>query len=225
MASSDLRRCRRSTPSPVGAAVFFALAASCATAGGGNRAASLESLVVDTAQGVRALPELLSEAPATVFVFWSAGCPCVRRYQARVDDLADRWRGRVAFVAVSSNADETLQSAHKEAAARGVRTPLVRDASGAVAAALDAHSTPTVVLVRRDGTILYRGWVDNERLPGESGREPWLEDALEGFASGRPFSPRSPVYGCTITRSLLAPAECHSPPAAVPPAVSEGSTP
>ena len=28
---------------------------------------------------------------ATVLVFWSAGCPCVRRYQARVDALLEAW--------------------------------------------------------------------------------------------------------------------------------------
>jgi hypothetical protein len=70
-----------------------------------------------------------------------------------------------------------------------------------------------VVLVRRDGTVLYRGWLDNEREPGDDGREAWLERALEGFVDGTAFASRSPTWGCTITRRLAvseAPS-CHSP--------------
>lgn len=159
--------------------------------------------------GPVALPELLARAEATVVVFWSAGCPCVRRYQARVEALKARFEGRVAFVAVSANADESLASVSQAARERGVSLPLYRDEGGELARALGARSTPTVLLLRRDGQVLYQGWLDNERQPGEPGREPWLEQALEGFTSGRPFAARSPTWGCTITRSLGQSATCH----------------
>ena len=65
----------------------------------------------------------------------------------------------------------------------------------------------------RDGTVLYRGWIDNERLPGEDGREAWLESALNGFVTRRPFASRTPTWGCTITRALgrTAAPHCQQP--------------
>jgi hypothetical protein len=128
----------------------------------------------------------------------------------------------VAFVAVSSNADETLESVTAVAAERGVTLPFVRDEGGALARSLSARSTPTVVLVQRDGTVRFTGWLDNEHLPGERDREPWLERALEGLTSHADFAARSPTWGCTITRSLGAARECH---AATASPASQGPTP
>jgi thioredoxin-related protein len=149
------------------------------------------------------LDRIWHEKKATLIVFWSSQCPCVRRYQARVDALLNQFPS-VRVLAVSSNAGETLEEDLSVAKERGAKVALWRDKNGAVARALGAHSTPTVVLVDARGTIRYRGWIDNERLPGESGREPWLENAIRGvLANHNDFASRSPVYGCAITRSLF----------------------
>lgn len=191
--------------------------------------ATSELLLQSTAGEAAPVSALLSRAEATVVVFWSAGCPCVRRYQERVDALAAQWAGRVQFLEVSSNAGETLESVRAVARQRALLRPVWRDEGGLFAQALGARSTPTVVLLKRDGQVLFRGWVDNERLPGEAGREPWLEQALTAFASGAPASARSPTWGCTITRSL-APSQapqCHVPSheVASSQATSPGGTP
>lgn len=211
MASSD----RRSLVA-LSAAVLLA-AASCATpraAGAASAPAMSELLLVPTRGAPATVGELLARADATVFVFWSAGCPCVRRYQGRVDALAAEWAPKgVAFVEVSSNAGETLASLQEAARVRELARPVWRDQGGHLAKELGARSTPTVALVRRDGQVLYRGWLDNERLPGEAGREAWLEAALTGFRGGTAFASKSPTWGCTITRSLSAPEApaCHAP--------------
>lgn len=157
---------------------------------------------------------LLARSEATVFVFWSAGCPCVRRYQDRVHALAEQWQGRgIGLVQVSSNAGETLATLQEQARLRSLALPLWRDEGGQLAKELGARSTPTVVLVRKDGKVLFKGWIDNERLPGEKGREPWLEQALTAFTSGGSAPSKSPTWGCLITRSLssaVAP-QCHVP--------------
>lgn len=187
---------------------------------------SLPDLALQPTRGQpTSVSELLARADATVFVFWSSGCPCVRRYQARVDGLAQAWSARgVAFVEVSSNAGETLDSLREAERLRSLARPLWRDEGGLLARKLEARSTPTVVLVRRDGLVLYRGWLDNERLPGEEGREPWLEQALAAFSRGDTALAKSPTWGCTITRSLspVIP-QCHVPSPEV--ASSAGGTP
>jgi hypothetical protein len=142
---------------------------------------------------------------ATVLVFWSAGCPCVRRYQARVDALLDAYPPeRVRVVGVASNAGESFAESLAAARERGVRLPLYRDEGGYVAAAFGARTTPTVAVLDAAGKLRYLGWLDNERLPGERDREPWLDRALGGVLGGSgDFPAKMPVYGCTITRSLF----------------------
>lgn len=151
------------------------------------------------------LAALASSHDATVLVFWSSGCPCVRRYQARVDALADRYAARdVQVLAISSNAGEPFEEALAVARERGVKVPLWRDEGGHVASLVGARSTPTAAVLDRTGAIRFVGWVDNEREPGADDREPWVEQALEGVLGAGRFSKRTPTWGCTITRSLSA---------------------
>jgi hypothetical protein len=71
---------------------------------------------------------------------------------------------------------------------------------------MGARSTPTVVVLDRKGDVRFLGWLDNERLPGVEGREPWLDLALAGVLDGRnDFKKKTPTYGCVITRSLSEP--------------------
>jgi len=153
------------------------------------------------------LDELRAGRDAAVLVFWSAGCPCVRRYQERVDALLDAYpRDRVLVVALVSNAGESLADDLKTAVERGVRVPIYRDEGGRVARAMGARSTPTIVVLDRKGEVRFLGWLDNERLPGVEGREPWLDLALAGVLAGRnDFKKKTPTYGCVITRSLSEP--------------------
>jgi peroxiredoxin len=166
------------------------------------------SLTLAASDGTAAtLDDLRRGRDATVLVFWSGSCPCVRRYQQRVDALLDAYPPeRVRVVGISSNAGETSADVLRVAKERQVRIPIFRDEGGSVADALGVHSTPTVVVLDGAGAVRYLGWIDNERLPGDPEREPWLDRALEGVLDGKSaFPARSPTYGCTITRSLFRP--------------------
>ena len=153
------------------------------------------------------LDSLTKNADATVLVFWSAGCPCVRRYQGRVDAL--RSRPNVQVLAISSNAGESFDEALRVANERGVQVPLYRDDTGAIAALVNARSTPTVAVLDRTGAVRFTGWLDNEREVGADDREPWLERALDGVLGGSSFAARTPTWGCTITRHLFPPEPQH----------------
>ncbi|WP_373044351.1 redoxin domain-containing protein [Vulgatibacter sp.] len=144
---------------------------------------------------------------ATVLVFWSTGCPCVARYRERVAALEAAWRERgVQVIAISSNVDDDPATLREFPAP----VPLLIDEGGRLAQALGAHSTPTAVLLDREGAIRYRGWIDNERFPGEPGREPWLEEALDDLVAGREVRrAAAPTWGCAITRSLVEGLRCQ----------------
>lgn len=208
MASSELRRW-------VVAVAFAAL--------GCVRAPPARPFALSTASaGVTTLdgrpvdvPALVASKDATVLSFFSTSCPCVARYQARTEALGARTPDRLQVLYVSSNANEDRDSLARAVAERGLKLPLLVDWSGALAAALGARSTPTVVLLDRTGSVRFVGWQDNERLPGEAGREPYLERAIAALLDGRADGPtRSPTYGCPITRSLGGRvAACRVPPA------------
>jgi hypothetical protein len=185
------------------AALLAALALPLAAAGAEDPPLS----VVDADGRSVTLDVLLGGRDATVLVFWSAGCPCVRRYQERVDALIDAYpKDRVRVVALVSNAGEKLADDLRVAVERGVRVPIYRDEGGRVARSVGARSTPTVVVLDRKGDVRFLGWLDNERLPGVEGREPWLDEALAGVLAGRTdFKKKTPTYGCIITRSLSEP--------------------
>jgi peroxiredoxin len=176
--------------------------AGCATARS-SAAAAAPLTLIDAGGTTSTLEDLRRGHDATVLVFWSGTCPCVRRYQERVDALLDAYPAtRVRVLGVSSNAGESFADVLRVATERQVRLPILRDEGGRVADALGVHSTPTVVVLDASGAVRYLGWVDNERLPGVPGREPWLERALQGVLDGKStFAARSPTYGCTITRS------------------------
>jgi peroxiredoxin len=161
------------------------------------------------------LEQLWRDHDATVLVFWSGSCPCVRRYQQRIDALLDHYpEARVRVAAISSNAGESFADVLRVARERGQRVPIFRDHDGSVAQAVEAHSTPTAVVLDGSGRLRFRGWIDNERLPGDAQREPWLEQAIDGVLEQRDFRTRTPVYGCAISRSLWQAPEsacCHAP--------------
>jgi hypothetical protein len=143
----------------------------------------------------------------TLVVFWSAQCPCVRRYQARADSLLEAFpAARVRVIGVSSNVGEPHAESLAAARERGVRLPVYRDEGGRLAEALGARSTPTAAVVDRGGELRYLGWIDNERVPGDPKREPWLEQAMAALLAGRSdHRARAPMWGCVITRSLFDP--------------------
>ena len=182
--------------------------AGCATARAPGAVPAGASLALAGPDGTTStLDELRRGHDATVLVFWSATCPCVRRYQDRVDALLDAYPGtRVRVLGVSSNAGESFQEVLRVAGERRVRIPLLRDEGGRLAEALGARSTPTVVVLDASGSVRYLGWLDNERLPGDPGRDAWLDRALRGVLDAKEaFAARSPTFGCPITRSLFHP--------------------
>lgn len=163
------------------------------------------------------LTRTIKQHKATVLFWWSTRCPCVKRYQTRMEHLQTHFGKRqVALLAVASNAGDTPLRIQKVATKRHFRLPIVHDPGGRLARFLGVRSTPAVVLLDRGGKVRYAGWIDNERRLGQSGRRAYLRSALEAVLVGQKVTrKRTTMLGCDITRSLFG-AAIKQPPKAPP---------
>ena len=80
--------------------------------------------------------------------------------------------------------------------------PILLDESGAVGHAYGAEKTPHVYLINGEGTLLYRGAIDNApfgEVDGGGDKVNYLGTALEELRGGKPASTaETPAYGCTV---------------------------
>lgn len=141
---------------------------------------------------------------ATVLAWWATQCPCVKRYQQRIEQLKAQYSTqKVQVLAIASNADDSPLVLWKNAVERRFQVPILLDKNGQLARYLGVSSTPTVVILDAEGKVRFFGWIDNERKPGESGRVAYAEDALKSLLQDQPIGlSRAPFYGCTITRGF-----------------------
>lgn len=158
--------------------------------------------LVDVAGATLELAELVASHQLTVLFWYGVSCPCVARYQARIEEIAQRHApDDVVVIAVDSNADDDVDALTRSIEDRGFVLPIYRDIDAELADLLGVRSTPTVVVLDANAEVVFRGWIDNERQPGQRGREAWLEEALAAAIAGTGGgSTEAPVYGCAVTR-------------------------
>jgi len=145
--------------------------------------------------------ELLDpNARLTVFEFFSAHCPCQGAHDARMIALAEKYRASgVSLVVVDSEVGATPERDQTEATRRHYPFPIVIDAGGRVARALDAEFATYVVLVDSGGHVLFRGGFDSDHRDLNDDATPYLEHAIEDALANRPQRrEEARVLGCAL---------------------------
>jgi thiol-disulfide isomerase/thioredoxin len=155
----------------------------------------------DTAGGEHALARYAGRI--VVLEFWSFKCPSSLAYRDRMAALYEKYRGRgVVFLAVASNRNESPEEIARNAANLKIPYPVLLDTEGIAAERLGAVRTPSIFILDAAGVLRYRGAPDNNKAPGQAGREPYAEEAIEALLAGRPVPrPQTDEFGCTIRRS------------------------
>jgi hypothetical protein len=148
------------------------------------------------------LSDHLAESSFTVLFFFSPTCPCQAAHDRRLVDLARQWGPRgVRFYAIDSERGGGPERDFAEARSRGYPFPILVDPKGELARDLRAEYATYAVVLDREGRIVYRGGIDTDRKTLHAGATPYLQDALEDLASGRP--PRvaeGEALGCALHR-------------------------
>jgi hypothetical protein len=124
----------------------------------------------------------------TAYVFVGTTCPATGAYVDRMRELERTYRPNgVEFVYVYPNRTDSSDAKtefHKTARLAG---SMIDDQGGKVARALAAQRTSEVVLVGKDGRILYRGAIDDSREPGRVSAR-YVATALDEHLTGKPVA-------------------------------------
>jgi len=163
---------------------------------------SIESFSLpDTAGTTRTLKDLTGKNGAVV-VFLSAQCPVVRGYVPRINQLAADYQAKgINFIGINSNATEDPDSVKSNVTEYGYKFPILIDKGSVVADKLGATVTPEVFYVNGNGTLVYHGAIDNDRL-GKNITETFLKAAFDASLSGKKIQRTSvKAFGCSIART------------------------
>jgi len=158
-----------------------------------------------TTQGENRTLNGLRGSQGTLVIFWSNQCPWVDRYEDRVKAARDQASGNgIAVVLVNSNdasafPEENREANRSRAQQRNYEMPYLKDQGGVVARAFGASRTPHVFLFDGDGSLVYRGAIDDSPSDPNSIQDNYLLDALTAVAAGdAPETSSTRAFGCTI---------------------------
>lgn len=189
-------------PIPIAAILLLVLAA---MAGGVCRAAHIPRSATDLAGIRREIPA--QGKKATVLFFIAHDCPISLSYVPEMNRICRAYQSKgIAFYMVYAEEDFSPVAARGHAKAYGFACPAVLDSKLALADSAGATMTPEAVIVSPQGTVLYRGRIDNlyadygvRRAHATSSD---LTDALDDVLAGKPVpKPWPKSIGCFIARS------------------------
>lgn len=148
----------------------------------------------------------------TVVLEWfNPGCPFVKNAHTKgslVDAAKKHTANGVVWLAVNSGAPGKQGAGtdvNREAKKTfGMEHPILLDETGAVGKAYGATNTPHMMVIDPNGTLVYRGAIDNS--PDGEGQSPedgklvsYVDAALADLAAGRPVAKaETKAYGCGV---------------------------
>ena len=148
--------------------------------------------------GERSLEDILRNRRGALFVFWSGSCAHCVRYDAFFNNFADRFPD-LGFAAIGSRVSETPGQMISATRDRGLTFPIFRDEGARVARLWFSQQTPRCYLLDHGARLLYRGAIDNFKLPADPDYLAYLEPAIAQFLSGEPIARAdTPSFGCAI---------------------------
>lgn len=107
-----------------------------------------------------------------LFEFWATWCPNCAELEPRLLELHRRFGDRVAFVAIGVGINQNPRSIRRYLERHTIPWPTLWDGRGRAVRAFSAFTTSYIVVLDRDGKVVYTG----------SGGDQELEPALVGVA-------------------------------------------
>lgn len=143
---------------------------------------------------------------AAVLFFLGAECPVSNGYSPEMRRISQEYASRgVVCYGLHVDATITAEEAARHAKEYGLPFVILLDPRQMVAGMAGARVTPDVVVARADGTIVYRGRIDDRySVQGKRRDNPTtheLVDALEAVLAGKePAVRETKAFGCPLPK-------------------------
>ncbi len=146
------------------------------------------------------------ESSLVVIVFLGTKWQAAATYLPRLSKFSRGYEKRGAeFVAINSNASESVEEAAEQARAMNVTFPILKDPENRVADSLSAERIGETLVLDRHGRVRYRGTIDDQydtEAPREEPSRNYLLEAIDALIAGKPVSPETTaVAGPPIERA------------------------
>jgi len=161
-------------------------------------------LALPTPTGELVSPLDAFDGAAVVFLFTLTDCPISNRYAPRVCALAEAYAARgIRFWLVYPDVTETDEEVRAHLVEYDYAIGALRDPDYALVRLAGATITPEAAVFLPDGTLAYRGRIDDRHADFGKTRveagEHDLARALDEILAGQPVSvPRTKAVGCYI---------------------------
>jgi hypothetical protein len=124
----------------------------------------------------------------TAYMVVGVKCGATPAYEKRFRAIEDEFRSKgVDFFWVFPNKTETLEEKQAWMKKIGLKGPMIDDAGAKIALALECKNTAQVVLSDKQGHIVFRGGIDDNRMEGDVKRR-HLAEAIQEVLAGKPVS-------------------------------------
>lgn len=154
----------------------------------------------------------LADKRVIVVVFIGTQCPINNYYMPRLVELHKEFSSQgVAFLAINSNRQDTIERIAEHASKNAIPFPVLRDENNVVADRFGARRTPEAFVVNGTRAICYQGRIDDQYgidilRPKPTRRD--LAEAISEMLAGKAVSqPTTSVAGCVIGRVSTARAD------------------
>jgi len=149
------------------------------------------------------LADYTKEKKIVVIEWFNPECPFVKMHYengaSTMTSLAKEYKDKnVVWLTISSGATkEELAAAKKDWKIDG---PVLMDADSKVAASYGSKNTPTMFVIAADGTLAYRGAIDDADLNTmKPGKTNYVKTALDQVIKGETVTtPEKKAYGCRV---------------------------
>ena len=134
-------------------------------------------------------------------------CPICNSYAPEINRLSAHYTN-FAFYIVQVDPDLTPAAAKDHARQYDLRPPVLLDGRHRLVRLAKLSVAPEAVVYGKDGSVAYRGRIDNLYAGLNKRRaeatEHDLSAALDAIAAGRPVASQPPAVGCSIATSVAA---------------------
>jgi len=152
--------------------------------------------------GIAHHPLAAGDKMASVLIFYLQDCPISNSYAPEINRLASAFTN-FAFYIVQIDPDLKDEAAKQHARQYALHPPVLLDRGHDLVRRARATVTPEAVVIGKDGTVVYRGRIDNLYVaPGKkraAATSHDLRDTLETIQSGHSPKPKeTTAIGCLI---------------------------